>query len=292
MRKQQEGFTLVELLIAMTIMLIVLFATFASFERFSNLSNRNQDQNDQQAQARNTLDLIARQMRNHAAPAPDQTLGIDKATAYDLVFQTVDTAKPAGSANSRNVRRVRYCLDSSVPENEKLYQQTQTWTTAATPAVPSTAVCPDPAWATQRQMADHITNKVNGQTRSVWTFDSATVSHISTVRTRLFVDLDAAHPPAEQSLDTSIALRNENQAPVGTFTYSVNQNGSVVLNATGSYDPEGDRISYEWQDGTTPIGQDLAFTWDGASSGSHDVSLIVTDLAGLSETTTQTVVVP
>jgi len=290
--RKQHGFTLIELLIAMTIMLLVLFATFASFERFSTLSNRNQDQNDQQAQARNTLDVIARQMRNHAAPAPDQTLGIDKATAYDLVFQTVDTTKPGGSLNSRNVRRVRYCLDSSVPENEKLYQQTQTWTTAATPAAPSSVVCPDPAWPTQRLMADHITNKVAGQNRSVWTFDSAMVSHIATVRTRLFVDLDAARPPAEQSLDTAISLRNENQAPIGTFTYSVNQNGSVVLNATGSYDPEGDRITYEWRDGTDPIGQDLAFTWDGATSGSHDISLIVTDLAGLSETTTQTVVIP
>ena len=291
--RRQDGFTLVELLIAMTIMLIVLFATFGSLEKFTVSANRNQDQNDQLGQARNALDLLARQMRNHAAAAPDQQLGIDKATAYDLVFQTVDTPKPGGSSNSHNVRRVRYCLDSSVADNEKLYFQAQTWTTAATPAVPSTAVCPDPAWpGTPKIMADHIVNRVNGQTRAVWTPNSAITSHISAIQSQLYVDLDPARLPPEQVLDTSISLRNENQAPVATFTYSVNANGSVVLNATGSYDPEGDRITYEWRDGSTTIGQELAWTWDDASSGSHSISLIVIDVAGLSETTTQTVVVP
>jgi prepilin-type N-terminal cleavage/methylation domain-containing protein len=290
---RQEGFTLVELLVAMTVMLIVLFATFGAFENFSGVAQKNTDQNDQQAQARNALDQLSRQMRNHAAAAPDQQLGIDKATAYDLVFQTVDTPKPGGTSNSHNVRRVRYCLDSSVPDNEKLYFQFQTWTTAATPAVPSTTVCPDPAWpGTARILADHIVNRVNSQDRAVWTPNAAVTSHISTIQTQLYVDLNAARLPREQALDTSISLRNENQAPVATFVASVNANGSVVLNATGSYDPEGERVSYEWRDGSTSIGEDLAFTWDDPTPGSHDVSLIVTDLAGLSETTTQTVVIP
>jgi prepilin-type N-terminal cleavage/methylation domain-containing protein len=290
---RQEGFTLVELLVAMTVMLIVLFATFGAFEKFTVTSQKNTDQNDQQAQARNALDLLSRQMRNHAAAAPDQQLGIDKAASYDLVFQTVDTPKPGSTANSHNVRRVRYCLDSSVPDNEKLYFQFQEWTTAATPAVPTTLVCPDPAWpGTPRILADHIVNRVNGQNRAVWTPNSAVTSHVSTIETQLYIDLNPARLPSEQGLDTSISLRNENQAPVGTFSASVNANGTVVLNATGSYDPEGDRISYEWRDGSTTIGQELAFTWDDATSGSHDISLIVTDLAGLSETTTQTVVVP
>ena len=289
---KQHGFTLIEVLIAMTLMVIVLLATLTTFDQFNTNVRRTQDQNDQQARAQYGLDLVARQMRNHAAAAPDQSLGLEKATAYDVVFQTVDTPKPAGSLNSRNVRRVRYCLDYSVPSNEKLFQQSQEWTTAATPAPPPTTVCPAPEWTgAQRMLADHIVNNY-ASSRAVFTYNSSVLSHISSVRTELFVDLDTAHPPSEQQLDTTVDLRNENQAPVANFTYSVNGNGSVVLNATGSYDPEGDRISYEWLDDQTPIGEDLAFTWDDATSGTHNISLVVTDQAGLSETNTQQVVVP
>jgi prepilin-type N-terminal cleavage/methylation domain-containing protein len=290
--RRQHGFTLVELLIAMTLMLIIFGATLTTFERSTVLNQTNQDQNEQQAKVRNVIDRMAREMRNHAAPAPDQQVGIDKADPYDLVFQTVDSVKPAGSNNSRNVSRVRYCLDTSVPENEKIFLQTQTWTTAATPPVPTTIICPAPEWGAARVIADHIVNAYGGQQRAAWIANSSQISHISAIRTRLFVDLDPTRLPHEQSLDTTISLRNENQAPVAAFTYSVNANGSVVLNATGSYDPEGQRISYEWDDGSTPVGSDLAFTWDNPALGQHTVTLIVTDGSGLSESTSQTVQIP
>jgi hypothetical protein len=272
--------------------LIALGATLTAYERFTTNSNRTTDQNDAQDRARNALDLITKQLRNHAAPAPDQQLGIDKFDPYDLVFQTVDTPKPAGSANSRNVRRVRYCLDSSVPGNEKIWFQYQTWTTAATPGVPSTASCPDPAWPNREVLLDHIVNRIGGVDRPVWMANDPRLNKIASIRTRVFVDIDTRQLPKEQPLDTTVYLRNENQTPNATFTYLVNANGSVVLNATGSSDPEGDRISFQWYDGTTNIGQDLAWTWQDPTSGSHDVTLEVTDASGLTESVTQTIDVP
>jgi prepilin-type N-terminal cleavage/methylation domain-containing protein len=61
-----RGWTLVELLVAMTLMLIVLSATLTSFNAFSNNTKRNFDFNDQQDQVRNTLDLMVRQARTRA----------------------------------------------------------------------------------------------------------------------------------------------------------------------------------------------------------------------------------
>jgi prepilin-type N-terminal cleavage/methylation domain-containing protein len=290
--RREHGFTLIELLVAASIMIVVLGATLTVFERFVINTNRNQDQTDAASAARNTLDLMAKQLRNHASPAPDQQLGIDKATGYDLIFQTVDQTKPAGSSNLKNVSRVRYCLDPSVPDNEKLWMQTQTWTTAATPPAPSSVVCPDPAWATTKVLVDHITNQFNGQNRPIWTANDPQLAHVSAMQSRLYVDRNVNQPPKEQLLDTTINFRNTNQPPRAQFTYLVNANGSVALNASGSRDPEGDRITYQWFDGTDLIGQGLAFTWDDVSSGFHTITLTVTDSSGLTESTSQDMNVP
>jgi prepilin-type N-terminal cleavage/methylation domain-containing protein len=291
MIRREHGFTLIELLVASTLMIIILGATLTTFEQFVFNSNRNQEHNDSATAARNTLDLLARQLRNHVSAAPDQQLGVDKVSPYDIVFQTVDQPKPVGSANLRNVRRVRYCLDSSVPTNEKVYTQSQTWTTAATPAAPSSVTCPDPAWPTTRIMVDHVVNRVNGQDRPVWTPNDAQLSHVSAIQSVLYVDRDTVHPPGEQRLDTTIFFRNANQAPRAQFSFLVNANHSVALNATGSFDPEGERITYQWLEGTDTIGQGLAFTWDDVPLGDHMVTLVVTDGSGLSESVTQQVTV-
>lgn len=290
--RREDGFTLIELLLAMTLMLLVLGATLTTFDRFVLNSNRNQDQSDAASSARNTLDLMTRQMRNHAAPAPDQQLGIDRVSSYDVIFQTVGDAKPSTSANSRNVSRVRYCLDNSVPTNERIWMQTQTWTTAATPAVPSSVTCPDPGWATSKVVVDHLVNRANGQNRPVWTPNDPRPNHISSVQTQMYVDRNTAQPPKEQLLDTTVFFRNENQAPTPQFTYLVNANGSVALNATGSFDPEGSRITYQWYEGTDLIGQGLAFTWEDVPSGYHTITLTVTDSSGLSDSASQQVNVP
>ena len=292
--RREEGFTLIELLVASTLMILVLGTTLTTFEAFTRSTNRNQDQNDAASAARTALDRMAKNMRNQAAPASDQQYGIEKATSYDVVFQSVDATKPSGSANVRNIRRIRYCLDTTNPNNEQIWSQTQTWTTAATPAAPATTACPDPdpAWATQRVFVDHLTNRVSGQDRPVWTFNNAQLSHISTIRTLLYVDRDPTRAPPEQVLSTTTYLRNENQAPIAQFTYLVNANGSVVLNATGSTDPEGERVTCVWSEGSTAIGQGLAFTWDNVSSGSHTVTLTVSDPTGLTDSTSQVVNVP
>jgi prepilin-type N-terminal cleavage/methylation domain-containing protein len=287
--RREDGFTLPEVLVAMTIMMIVMLATLVTLDQFFFNAKKTERQNDAQDLARNSLDQIANRMRNDGAAAADQSIGIDKIGAYDVVFQVTAKTKPAGSANTTNTQRERYCLDSSVPTNEKIWRQTQTWTTAATPAIASTASCPDPAWTTQRVMLDHITNRNGGQNRSVWTANGADAAHTSSMRMQVFVDVDPNQPPTEQPLSTTIAFRNLNQPPIAQFSWTPSANGSIALNASGTYDPENDRVTYTWLDGTDVIGQGLAFTWEDVTPGNHSVTLTATDSAGIAESTTQTV---
>ena len=290
--RREDGFTLVEVLTAATVMVVVLIATLTTLDRFVLNSHVTDRQNDAQAAAQTGIDRIANQLRNNAAAATDQKLGIDKVSSYDLVFQTAGKTRPVGSSNEANTTRVRYCLDSSVPSNEKIWTQTQTWTTAATPAVPSTASCPDPAWGGQELLLDKIVNRYNGQDRPVWTANGADSAHTSSIRTKVFVDVNPGLAPAEIELQSGVSFRNANQAPVADFTSLVNANGSVVLNASGSYDPESDLVTYTWYEGTTLIGQGLAFTWDAPGVGTHTVTLTATDASGISQSINHDVVVP
>ena len=287
--RNERGFTLIEVLVASSIMLVVLTATLTALDRFTANTTVTTKQNEAQDTARSALDQLQREMRGNAAAAQDKSLGIDKSTAYDLVLQTVDATKPAGSLNERNSSRVRYCLDSSDPANAKLLRQSQTWTTAATPAVPDTSSCPSAAWGGSRTMADHVVNREGGQNRSVWTPNGPDAAHISSIGTRILVDVNPGKSPPERSLQSTVSFRNANQAPVADFTALGNANGSMVLNASGSYDPEGDRVTYTWLEGTDTIGQGLAFTWVEAGTASHSITLVATDQSGISQSVTKTV---
>src|SRR5436190_1271325 len=81
-------------------------------------------------------------------------------------------------ANAANVKRERWCLDDGDPKNEKLYIQDQTWTDQDTPAMPSTSACPGGGWNTTMVMASNLTNKYNGLSRPLFTFDTSDLSAI------------------------------------------------------------------------------------------------------------------
>lgn len=91
-----QGFTLVELLVAMVISLIVLFATLQSLDAFSSQASHQTKVTDANAQVRTTMDRAVRDLRGAAA--------ITRASATDLVY-TVDD--PAGR------RTERVCLSAA-----------------------------------------------------------------------------------------------------------------------------------------------------------------------------------
>lgn len=267
--RSQSGFTLIEVLVAMVISLIVLSSAMLVVVAMVRGANRDEQANEASDTARVYTDRLARQLRNLASPSiftdpnnPDAALqqqpeAVDKASAYDFVFRVVGDTRPAGTLNQANVKRVRYCLDTSNPDDEVLYTQEQTWTTSASydpPALPSTARCPDSGWTTTRQVASDIVNRIGGQDRPLFLYNDTDPTRITDVRTQLYIDTDPGQGAAETRLATGVTLRNQNRPPVASFTLSHTGTGQALLNGSDSSDPEGQPLKYYWYvDPPTPL---------------------------------------
>ena len=148
-RAGQAGFTLVEVLLAMTLMLIVFAATLTIFSSVERGHRNNQRLNDNQMQARVATDALARRLRNLASPSNGTTTAdqqpLERAEPQDLVFRTVKGDGAPTDLNPQNLERYRYCLGS----DKALYEQRETWT-GALPPVPPDAACPGAGWTSTR----------------------------------------------------------------------------------------------------------------------------------------------
>jgi len=270
--------SLTAVLMACTLLVVVLGATLGMFEGFIAKAGDQTRRTDSQDAARSAVDRIARDLRNLASPTPDQPQAVDLATGRDLIFKTVDAAGPNAGTNATNTKRVRYCLDGA----GSMLEQTQTWTTATIPAVPSVSGCPAAGWT---GTAIAATSLVNGTTNDVFTYNSAVLTDISAIHVDLLVDTDIARLPPATSLSTGVFLRNQNRRPTASFSWA-GTSGGVVLNGSASVDPEGDPLVYTWFDGAVQVGTGITFTYKPLAAGSiHQISLKVSDPAGLTATT-------
>jgi hypothetical protein len=251
---ERGEFTLVGLLVAMTLSLVVLGATLDIFASSEKINRDTQRRTDALDRARVGVDRLARQLRNMASPTPDQPQSIDRATAKDVVFQTVDPIGPNAGTNTANVKRVRYCLDAE----GRLWAQNQRWIGAA-PGAPNdggtgatAGTCPSAAWNDQTVLADDVTNYLAGHSRPVFTFNpTAPLTAITWVHVDLWLDLDTSRKPAETVLSSGVFLRNQNRAPSASFTATPSAQG-IVLNGSDSVDPEGEPLTYCWYDKALP----------------------------------------
>jgi type II secretory pathway pseudopilin PulG len=279
-RSSEEGFTLVEVLIAAVLMIIVLGATLTALTSFQKNTATNQRQNDAQDQARSTLDLIARDLRNLASPVLERPEAIDRNLPLDLIVQS-EGRGTGGSLNARNTMRVRFCLGP----DRKLYRMTQTWTTAAIPNAPATTDCPGTGWTTNTVVAENV---VNG-TRPIFTYNAVGLQDITEVSATLFVDVNPGTTPAETQLETSVYLRNQNRAPTALFSVEV-VNTSILLNASESTDPEEKAMIYSWKIDNVAAGSGILLTKP-VTAGNHTVRLDVSD-GVLLDDETHTICVP
>jgi prepilin-type N-terminal cleavage/methylation domain-containing protein len=296
----QRGFTLVEVLVTMSLLLVVLGATLALFETFTRNERVNRLQADSQDQARNGTERLSRQLRNLASPLDNSPKAVEVAEDYDLVFKTVDPLKPNGSLNDRNIKRVRYCLSQETNGTATLWSQQQTWTAPNPPPPPgSRANCPDSSWGNETAVAGDLVNRAAGAPVFAYTpVGFASPDEIRAVRTDLRVDVNPGKLPRAVTLGSAVFLRNQNRAPVARCTATYAGNNQVVLNASGSEDPEGRDIrSYVWQrDGAdlTPRLEGVVARWTATQPGTYTFGVTVTDAGGLPATSScdQPVVVP
>lgn len=285
----QSGETLVEMLLAIAILPAVLGAGLATATSFDRNVSHNQRMNESQARTREAIDQLARDLRNLASPTPAQPQAVDVAAPYDLVFQTVDPSAPGSGGNPANVRRVRYCLEAGTAAPARLWAQTQNWTTATGPAVPSTASCPGSGWDTERVIADGLTNRLDGQDRPLFQFNSATTTAVSAIVVQAWVGRGGDTEPTRGLLRSQVFLRNQNEAPVANPAATPAGLLRVQLNGSASYDPEGEELTYRWYDGATYLGAGIVLQSQLATPGTHSITLKVYDPAGLEGTATTSV---
>ena len=276
----EDGFTLVEVLIASVLMIIVLGATLTALTSYQRTTATNQRQNDGQEQARRTMDLVARDLRNLASPVVERPEAIDRKGPLDLIVQSEGKGS-GGSSNTRNTMRVRFCLGP----DQKVYRSIQTWTTAAIPNAPATTDCPGTGWTSSTVVAENV---VNG-TRPLFTYNAVGLQDVTEVTTSLYVDVNPGKSPVETELQSSVYLRNQNRKPEALFSVEV-LNNSIVMNASESTDPEEKALIYKWKIDNVDQGEGILVTRP-VSPGPHTVRLDISD-GVLPDDETHTVCVP
>lgn len=274
---QERGFTLVEVLVAATMMIGVSGAALTTLTEFGNTTRLADAQNDAQQEARRALALMSQELRNLASPTNELPQAVERATASDLILLSVGSERPPASLNTRNTVRVRYCLDSTTAT---VWRYEQTWTTAEAPAAPTTTECSaaPPGWGSGRQAAADVSNG----TRPLFTYNAADVLDITELHGSLFVDADPARRPAEIAHQTTVFLRNQNRGPAASFT-ATTSGSQILLNGSDSTDPEGKALEYAWYDSgiPDPVGEGIIFTYAPSTPGTHQLTLKVKDPAGL-----------
>jgi prepilin-type N-terminal cleavage/methylation domain-containing protein len=275
----ERGLTLIELMIAATLMLIVSAAALTTLDQFVRIGGNSERRLEQQERVRTAAHSIVRDIRDVAA-SPERPTIIEQAADYDIVFKTVVDGGSTG-ANTMHLGRVRYCLDSRDRSSATVRLQTQSWTTATPPAIPSTATCPSAAWGSSKVVAENITNRAGSQERALFTYRQTTAGEVQSISVKLFLDTDTTREPPESLAETGVFLRNQNRLPEARFTATPAGIGHILLNASDSIDPEDQPLEIRWYDGTKAIGRGTIFDYNAKTRGTHQITVEVTDVGGL-----------
>ncbi|HEV2999929.1 MAG TPA: prepilin-type N-terminal cleavage/methylation domain-containing protein [Solirubrobacteraceae bacterium] len=278
----ERGFTLIETLVSSVLLIVVLGATLSILDNLHENDRRVNERADAVGRARTQVDQLAREMRNLASPTYKSPNAIDRAQGNDVIFQAVDPSGPAAALNNSNVRRVRYCLDASKPNDGVLWFMSQKWD-ADPPPAPTTTSCGGggAGWSDAQPVAGNIVNAARGV--PVFRFDSTTLTAIHHVQATLWIDTDPNRGAAATSLSTGVFLRNQNGSPTAAFTVSRTGARRLLLNGTASSDPENEQLDYQWFDGTEKVGSGATYTYDvpGTGYSMRSISLKVYDPAQL-----------
>lgn len=307
--REEQGFTLVELLVTMTIAIVVLGAVLMVLEVFQTNARYAQLRNENQDTARTTLDDLSRQLRNVVARTTNKGTvpgALEQAEEYAITFETVDTSRSSSGLNQLNAMRVRYCLDDSNPEDEVLWEEVKRWETQEAPEVPSSTSCPDRTkegtseadWEKLTEVVQNITNRMNGQKHPLFTYSAKETPEILSVAIDMFLNVDPKQArPGSSELTSGVSLRNANRRPIAEFSATLENTDKtneryVRLNASASYDPDGLSLTYKWWLNGAELSttsQQYVTKEAFATGTTQKFELEVTNPGGLSETAEKSV---
>ncbi len=205
--RNDDGFTLVEVLTAMTLSVVVLIAILQSLDLFTSHANHQTRLTDANEQVRSTMDDTVRDLRGAS--------GILKADAADLVYTV--------PVSATETRVVRLCVDSG-----ELYGKS---TVTASPGVPASACSTNPKVATLRSTAN-----------TAFTYDGATsvaaasLSTIKNVGLTFSLDASAGGRSGSSTLKASAARRSAGTLPVtdADIDADCNEDGTAFLSLSAS----------------------------------------------------------
>jgi prepilin-type N-terminal cleavage/methylation domain-containing protein len=287
----ERGFTLVEVLVALTISSLILGAAVVAFTSYLTQSATAEKASNSQDAARNALDQMAIQLRSATSNAATGNQPIESFSAYNLVwlapFSTASTTN-----NPLGLRHVRYCIDASNANNEKLWLQTAPFTTTSNRNWPATNSCPGNSWPTASLVGENLVNVVQNTPLFITPTDSQ--GNVTDVNVNALVDVDVNNSPPATSVRTSVTLRNLNHTPSAVISCAAGLTGHALCDASGSTDSDNQTLKFAWKvDGAT-VGES-SYRLDQASlaSGSnHTFAVTVTDSGGLASSASQSLRMP
>ena len=179
----------------------------------SRSAQRTNEHNEAQDVARTYMDRLARQLRNLASPSiftedyQAQPYAVDSAAPYDLVFRMVDEVR-AGGQPEPGQRQARPLLPrcdhpvarQALPAGADVDQPGQ-----QRPAAAAVARRPAPAagWTRTALVSEDIVNRIGGQNRPLFAYNSADLQRISQIHADLYVDTTPGEAPVETRLGSA-----------------------------------------------------------------------------------------
>jgi len=178
---QEDGFTLVELLVAMSLSLIVLFAVLQSLDGFTSEAAKQTRVTDANDQVRRTMERVVNDLRG-------ASVLVTGSTSTNLVYSVPEP--PVSPATSR-VRTERLCLDSASTD---LYSFT------------SIDAIPTGACSTGTKLAN-----LKSTANTAFTYDGSTapasLATVKNVGLTFSLDATGGGRPAGSTLKASAAVR-------------------------------------------------------------------------------------
>jgi prepilin-type N-terminal cleavage/methylation domain-containing protein len=283
--RDESGFTLLELMLAITIMLVVLAGTLTTFTNFTTVTDRNAKVAQSEDALRARLDQITDALRNAAGTSGNAA--VLRASSYDLV---INTDRPGFGVTGGTAGTARYCLDSAASGNLWFG-----WT--ATPNSIPAASCPSAGWTNIELINGGVANLTLG--KPLFSTTGASASAIRAARMDLYVTTHKSSVTTHlqsgaffRSLQQTVPDPTTN--PGGGPGSPTCSNNLVSLNLGSATDINGDPLKIEVFDGSAATGLKMA-TGSGSRtftlpSGVHNLTVRITNVLGqvtdLNRTTT------
>ncbi|HEX8741755.1 MAG TPA: prepilin-type N-terminal cleavage/methylation domain-containing protein [Thermoleophilaceae bacterium] len=295
--KDESGFSLTELLVAIILAVIIFGAAVTTFVEFLTVSTRSEEQTRAQDMARSSIERIGGHLRNAMTTSASGAAVNPVSNGFDLVFLAPLPSTTTSTTNTRGLTHLRYCLENKGSNVDTIWFQTAPYNSGSLASPPSTATCPSKTWSTKTQMFDHLVNRKQSGTPPLFTLitDGAATPSVVAVEIHPMIDWNPAKKPLYTELRTTVNLRNLNRAPVAGLVCNPLANGHVICDASSSMDPDGQQLTYSWKMNGTELAGETSYRLDKyplTSKLSYSFELTVTDSAGVTSSATKSVTMP